>query len=275
MTTTEELYINAYSATTDQWSHTGAVPYLDDSDSNNISSATNGQLDSYWTFPASACSGTINIVKIRLKSYATATDCGTVDVYVWNGAAWICAGSFYPAKDVYTWYELDVSAILTTWAKINGVEVAVQYSQEVTGTVYVNRLTRKVTSSLYTIEASAFNALTGKFRRAFKSHPSFAVTLSSLSFGTRDAVTGWYAKTYTDSTVNMIIVQKETQNAPLPVGYWVRLDALGLTVNTVNPYDLIKDALGRTWEVETVKPIVVGEVINYFVCDLKELPLYG
>jgi hypothetical protein len=105
---------------------------------------------------------------------------------------------------------------------------------------------------------------------------SFDVTRSALVLGgTRDAVTGWYPKSYVTSTIHMVIEQRETQNMALQLGYWVRLDAVGFTVDGADVYDLVTDSFGRTWIVETVKPIIVGDTVQFFVCDLKELPLYG
>jgi hypothetical protein len=125
------------------------------------------------------------------------------------------------------------------------------------------------------IEGSDFTALMNTFRSNFKGNPSFDVTRSALSLGNRDGTTGWCAKTYTTSTIKMIVIQKESQSLALQMGYWVSLDALGLTIDPIEVYDLVKDGFGRTWEAKTVKPIIIGDTIRFFVCDLKELPLYG
>jgi len=123
-------------------------------------------------------------------------------------------------------------------------------------------------------EGSEFTALMNAFRRGFKGNPSFDVTHSALLLGDRDTTTGWYSKNYSESTIQMIIIQKESQSMALKMGYYVNLDALGLTIDTVKVYDLITDIFNRTWEVESVKPIIVGDTVKYFKCDLKEMPLY-
>ena len=147
----EELYTDAFDARVVDWTETGASPYLNDSDLNYITTATDAKEEGDWTFPVSAGSDTINSVKLRLEARVTVIDCGDVDVYVWNGAAFVLAGTFTPAN-AYAWFELDVSAILTTWAKINGAEVYVHYTKSINGTCAVRRLTRKVD---YTVAAGA------------------------------------------------------------------------------------------------------------------------
>jgi len=140
---TEELYTNAFDARLTAWVEVGLSPYLQNSDPDNIHCATDLFTEGDWTFPISAGSGTINSAKLRLQSLSTKLLAGTVTVYVWNGSAWVNAGYFYPTT-VLAWYELDVSAILNTWAKINGVEVYLEYGKELTAICTVQRLTRKV-----------------------------------------------------------------------------------------------------------------------------------
>jgi len=123
------------------------------------------------------------------------------------------------------------------------------------------------------VESTEFNKVVNVFSRSFKGNPSFDVTLQTLTLGSRSSVTGWYEKNYVESTIPMVIIQKETQQLALKLGFWVALDALGITTEIVGVYDRIKDQFGRVWEVKAVKPIMVGDKIKYFVCDLKELPL--
>jgi len=141
----EEVYTDAFDARVVDWTETGASPYLNNSDLNYITTATDAKEEGDWTFPTSAGGGSdvINSVKLRLESKVTVIDCGDVDVYVWNGATFVLAGTFTP-NTTYAWFEIDVSAILTTWAEINGAEVYVHYVKSVTGTCAVRRLTRKV-----------------------------------------------------------------------------------------------------------------------------------
>jgi len=139
----EEVYTNAFSSTTVDWAVTGADPYLNDSDDNFIYTAEDGELDSYWTFPNSAGSGTINSVKIRFEANRVAVAGNKIQPEVWDGAAWVDMGAL-TLTNGYSWVEVDVSATLNTWAKINGCRIRIN-SVVVTGVpMYVRRLTRKV-----------------------------------------------------------------------------------------------------------------------------------
>jgi len=143
----EEVYTDAFDATYVAWTEVGSSPYLNDSNANYIYSLTNNQLEGYWTFPASAGSGTINSVKLRLEMDTEYGDSsGNVTVYVWNGTSWTVY-TIYGDMTSYAWKEIDVSALLNTWAKINGAKVYVQsaiLTPKDPDTLYVRRLTRKV-----------------------------------------------------------------------------------------------------------------------------------
>jgi len=142
--TVEEVYTNAFDARLVAWTEIGDTPYLNDSDTNYIYTGTSLRTEGDWTFPNSAGSGTINSVKLRLESLINPADVGFVEVYVWDGTAWVYTG-YVGLGEAYAWFELDVSAILNTWAKINGAEVYVKYVLvEPPGYGYVRRLTRKV-----------------------------------------------------------------------------------------------------------------------------------
>jgi len=139
----EEVYTNAFDARVVDWLETGASPYLNDSDANYIVAATDLINEGDWTFPNSAGSGAINSVKLRVELKGSKTEVGDVAVYVWDGTSWVLAGYATPTTS-YAWIEIDVSAILNTWAKINGAEVYFQYLKTFTGSTVVRRLTRKV-----------------------------------------------------------------------------------------------------------------------------------
>ena len=139
----EEVYVNSFDVSEVAWSEVGASPYLQDSNVDYIGTDAGTQYESKFGFPASAGSGVINSVKIRVEAYNVPADIGrTANVYVWDGAAWQLLGTVGEAF-AYTWYELNASAILTTWAKINGAKLRIR-SNIGDGTVYVRRATRKV-----------------------------------------------------------------------------------------------------------------------------------
>jgi len=141
--TVEEVYTDAFDARLVAWTEIGNSPYLQNTDADYITTNADLREEGDWTFPASAGSGTINSVKLRLEARVSAFECGDVGVYVWDGSGWQFAGWIAPTI-LNAWYEIDVSAILNTWAKINGAEVYVHYSKLLTGVCTVRRLTRKV-----------------------------------------------------------------------------------------------------------------------------------
>jgi len=142
--TTEEVYTNAFDARLVAWTEVGNSPYLHDTNTDYVYTGTNLAEEGDWTFPASAGSGTINSVKLRLQNRLSVIDCGEAEVYVWNGISWVYVGVIGTYGLDYSWEEIDVSAILNTWDKINGAEVYLHYIKDLTGYIYVRRLTRKV-----------------------------------------------------------------------------------------------------------------------------------
>lgn len=63
---------------------------------------------------------------------------------------------------------------------------------------------------------------------------SLDVTRRALTLGVRDSTTGWYAKEYTESTIEMLIFTKGTTPSLLPPGSYVRYDALGITLSLIH-----------------------------------------
>jgi len=151
--TVEEVYTNAFSARLIDWYAIGNSPYLQDTDTDYIESDTVACDEGDWTFPNSAGSGTINSVKLRLEGRKSSAISGGVNVYVWDGSAWQNLGSL-PLTQTYAWYELDVTAYLNSWAKINGAKVYVQYSPYRTTVADLRRLTRKVDYTAAAVIAS-------------------------------------------------------------------------------------------------------------------------
>lgn len=141
---TEEVYTNAFDGDKVAWTEIGASPYLHDTDTAYVYTSTDLSEEGDWTFPVSVGSGIINSVKLRLESRINIAFRGDATVFVWDGSAWVEAGNFGGDDPTYQWYEIDVSAILNTWAKINGCAVYIRYNKIGTGVFYVRRLTRKV-----------------------------------------------------------------------------------------------------------------------------------
>jgi len=121
---------------------------------------------------------------------------------------------------------------------------------------------------------SDYQALVHAFKNV-KGAPGFGVIRHALTLGSRDSMTGWYAKTFTESDIEMVILTKGSRQLALQLGYYVSLDALGFTVNYVREGDQIEDSISRFWEVKAVQPITIGDSLRFYLCDLKELPLHG
>jgi len=72
----------------------------------------------------------------------------------------------------------------------------------------------------------------------------------------------------------MIVIPKSAPRLALMAGYYIRLDALGLTVDYVRIGDEISDAAGHVYLVKSVIPVGFGDTARYFKCDLEEMPLH-
>lgn len=131
MTVEIDKYVNATTDTrTPKWGTVGANPWLDAGDASYISSAGNNFKSGDYSFPNSAGGGSdiINSVKLRFKDrIGNINGMNTVDVYVYDGTSWSYAGSLAPSWILFQYdIDIDVSAILNSWAKINAANVYVQ-----------------------------------------------------------------------------------------------------------------------------------------------------
>lgn len=100
------------------------------------------------------------------------------------------------------------------------------------------------------------------------------VLLWTLTLGSRDSETGHRAKSYASSTIKMIIVTKGARQLLLRTGTHVRLDAVGITDTIAKVGDEIQTGTVY-YEVDAVKlrKITPG-VVEFYECDLTELPLH-
>jgi len=114
---TETLYCNAFDGTTTAWVEVGSSPYLQDNDVDHIKDYHAGYDERYFRFVNSSGSGTINLVKIVLEAM---TDAGSaieelVTVYINDNNV----GDISCPINVMTFLDIDITAILDTWAKID------------------------------------------------------------------------------------------------------------------------------------------------------------
>jgi len=108
----------------------------------------------------------------------------------------------------------------------------------------------------------------------FKSVASHDLTLRKLSLGSRDGTTGWRAKAFTESTIEGVFSVRGSASTPLPVGTYVKLDAVLLTADGVAVGDEIETSFGSYYEVKTVEPVPFGDSFSHRVCHLTHLPLH-
>lgn len=145
--TVEEVYVDSFDRTNTAWIEVPVLDsyvYLNDNNTDYIYIALANALEGDFGFPASAGSGTINSVKLRFETkISKALGNNDVEVYVWDGSSYNRAGILAPTSTSYGWEELDVSAILDTWAKINAAKIYLKLIRFDAYAIYVRRATRK------------------------------------------------------------------------------------------------------------------------------------
>jgi hypothetical protein len=111
----------------------------------------------------------------------------------------------------------------------------------------------------------------------FETVGSVDVTRKRLMLGTRDSTTGWYTKSFEETAIKMPIIEQGSTRSNLTAGYYVRTDALGLTVDVVAEGDEILSAAGKLFEVKAVREIysVGGDSFSHRECDLTRLLFSG
>jgi len=101
------------------------------------------------------------------------------------------------------------------------------------------------------------------------------VTRRELQLGPRDSTTGWCEKNYPiEETINLLVLTRDASKIMSLTGTYVRLDAVGLTLDPVTVGDEIITDHNVFYEVNTVKDHYVANNFVYRVCDLRELPLH-
>jgi len=126
----------------------------------------------------------------------------------------------------------------------------------------------------YRVKGDFFNrvkrALTGKF----PGNPSFEVYWYALTLGDADATTGWFTEVYDEEPIEMIVLPQSAQKQAINLGTYVVNDALGLTLESVKVGHRIETKDGSMYLVKTVTPVLVGDTLKFWNCDLELLRLY-
>lgn len=114
--------------------------------------------------------------------------------------------------------------------------------------------------------------------KAFEQIGVCGVTKRKLSLGVRDSTTGWKAKTWTESTIQALIIPKGSTHMNLPAGSYVRSDLLLFTRQGLDEGDEV--LLGvKYYEVKAVRehwqgaPNMGGNFC-YREADLTYLPFH-
>ena len=97
---------------------------------------------------------------------------------------------------------------------------------------------------------------------------SLDVTRRTLSLGVADGETGWYAKSYANTTIEMVILGRAATLMLIESGLYVKRDAVGLTKTAVIEGDEVMDAASRYYTVESVTPHCVGDLLVFYECQL-------
>jgi hypothetical protein len=105
-----------------------------------------------------------------------------------------------------------------------------------------------------------------------KHNISPVVTLRSLSLGAIDGDTGWYAKSFATSSINMYLFCKAANFLVLKQGLFIDYDAIGIAKDTVVEGDEIVSA-GLTYTAITVCRRYIATQYIYSEIQLKQHPL--
>lgn len=98
------------------------------------------------------------------------------------------------------------------------------------------------------------------------------VTRRRLRLGTADSTTGWYAKSWNTSTIEMLIIPRAARELAMAAGVAVRTDAMGLTCDGVLHGDEILTSAGVYYEVKGIRDHWVADSFMYREVDLTLLP---
>lgn len=103
----------------------------------------------------------------------------------------------------------------------------------------------------------------------------YSVTRRALSLGSADSVTGWYAKVWTETTTeDVIIISKAESYKLVGMGTYVHYDAMGFTQDPFSEGDEIKDSADNYWEVKSQREVYNGDAFIYRELQLAKLPIH-
>lgn len=188
-----------------------------------------------------------------------------------NGSTYPAAGTVYyeDETDLVIYAKPDRGYILSKWV----LNDAVQTSKETRFTVTVAEGTHTLAPAFAarygTSNLKVYSGVKDLLRRNL-GVSDFNVTLHKLSLGAQDADTGLPAKSYSDSTIELLIVSKDSTALRTALGVNISFDAVGFTTSYVRAYDKVTAASGLKYTVSNVHPVLDGQSLVYYKVDLQE-----
>jgi len=112
--------------------------------------------------------------------------------------------------------------------------------------------------------------------KVFEGIASRDITRRRLVLGdTRDSITGWYPRSFTETTVEGVLIPRASSHLALKAGTYVRTQGLLLTADGFEECDEVKGGLSKYWEVKAVRDIPNGDSFSHRECDLSSMSLHG
>jgi hypothetical protein len=102
----------------------------------------------------------------------------------------------------------------------------------------------------------------------------FVVTRRALTLGAIDDVTGWYAKSFSETEIEMIIQPKGSFFTVSGMGFYARHTLTGFTQDAVVEGDEIKDSANVYYEIKTSQDYPLGDSFIYRECELAKVPIH-
>lgn len=111
--------------------------------------------------------------------------------------------------------------------------------------------------------------------QVFEDIASHDITRRTLTLNpTRDSLTGWYGKIFTEKTVEGLLIPRASTRIAGRAGTYVRTDGLLITADGFQEGDEVKDGFSEYWEVKAIRNFQKGNSFDYRECDLTHLPLH-
>jgi hypothetical protein len=125
----EILYVDSFDNTNLQWTETEPSPYLNNSDSNYISTNGNNNIEGWFGFQnlsINSCAG------LKIEFECRDSDPNSDDYFEFQITDGVSTYGWYEIKnlpDSYGWRSYDLSGIITSVAQLNNMKISIRYRQ--------------------------------------------------------------------------------------------------------------------------------------------------